>query len=66
MVLGEELIPYIQNLIPSLLKMSYLPLEQMGENSKFRSSDHEEADMSIQVINVFLAEYPLQMGPFVE
>lgn len=31
----------------------------MGENSKFRSSDHEEADMSIQVLNVFLTEYPL-------
>jgi hypothetical protein len=35
--------------------MSYQPLENKGEDSKFRSSDHEEADMSIQVINVFLS-----------
>lgn len=61
-ILGNDLIPYVQKLIPSLLEMTYHPLANMGENSKFRSSDHEEADMAIQVINVFLSEYPNQMG----
>lgn len=38
----------------------------MGENSKFRSSDHEEADVAIQVISIFLNEYPNQMAYYLE
>lgn len=44
--------------------MASLPLESMGENSKFRSSDHEEADVAIQVISIFLHEYSAQMADY--
>lgn len=50
--------------MPSLLQMASLPLESMGENSKFRSSDHEEADVAIQVISIFLHEYSVQMADY--
>ena len=44
--------------------MASQPLETMGENSKFRSSDHEEADVAIQVISIFLHEYSVQMADY--
>lgn len=45
--------------------MSYLPLEAHGDDSKFKSSDQEQADIAIQVILEFLNSFPAQMGTYV-
>lgn len=36
----------------------------MSENTKFRSSDNDEADMAMSVITIFLQEYPKEMSVY--
>lgn len=54
-VLDQELVPYIDKVMPSLLLMVRRSVEGIDQDAKgFRSSAHEEADIAIQLINIFL------------
>jgi hypothetical protein len=64
LTLGEDFEKYIPEIMPSLLHMSEEPLKNNTETAK--THETEEADIAIQVINLFMESYPHMMRHYID
>lgn len=64
--LGDKLLPYIDNIMPDLLKIADEPMKGSNEGGTAKTTDYERAEIAVQMINVFLESMGSGLGKFVE
>ena len=64
--LGDKLLPYIDNIMPDLLKIADEPLKGSNDAGTAKTTDYERAEIAVQMINVFLEAMGAGLGKFVE
>lgn len=64
LTLGKDFEKYIPMIMPTLIQMSSAPLQVEGQTS--RTHETEEADIAIQVINLYMESYPTVMRNYIE
>lgn len=64
--LGDKLLPYIDNIMPDLLKIADEPMKGANEAGIAKTTDYERAEIAVQMMNVFMESMGNGMGKFVE
>lgn len=64
LTLGKDFEKYIPLIMPTLIQMSSAPLLAKGQTT--RTHETEEADIAIQVINLYMESYPTVMRNYIE
>ena len=64
-ILGKDLVPFLGDIIPGLIKMAEAPLISAGDNMLgVKSYEKEEAEIAVQMLDVFIECLGENLGPF--
>lgn len=63
MLLGHDLIPYLNNFVPMLFWMAIAPLENENQG-KAKTSESDDAEVAINVISLIMNMYKIHMAQF--
>lgn len=66
-ILGEQIVPYLGEIIPGLIKMASTPI--LSENTQslgIKSYEREESEIAIQMLDVFITSLGQHLTPFLE
>lgn len=66
-ILGEKMVPYLPQIIPSLIKMASTPV-MTGEIKSLgvRSYEKEEGEIAIQMLDVFIVYLEVHLTPYIK
>lgn len=64
---NENLLPYIDNIMPSLLEVIKAPLWNMQEDEgASRTSNLEDMEIALQMISLFMKQYSKNLGKYLQ
>lgn len=63
MLLRQDLLPYVEKILPSLLNLA---LEPLRTHQSERTSDSEDTDLAIQLIELFMKCFPNKLSNYIK
>jgi len=66
LTLGDKLGPFIDNIMPDLLRIADEPMKGATDATGAKTSDYERAEIAVQMMNVFLESMGASLSKFVE
>lgn len=66
LTIGDKLAPYIDNIIPNLLKLAAEPIRNSANATDAKTTDYERAEIAVQMINVFMESMGNSLGKYIE
>ena len=63
MLLRQDLLPYVEKILPSLLNLALEPLKTQQDE---RTSESEDTDLSIQLIELFMNCFPNKLSNYIK
>lgn len=66
LTIGNKLVPYVGKIIPNLLKLAAEPINNSANVINAKTTDHERAEIAVQMINVFMDSMGVQLGDYIE